>query len=76
MINGGGGGNWPQDQHQMSGCIEDAEMEKETTEGGPQGETKWAEYDAEKAKRSVFSSADWGWEARYMETNKREDAIQ
>ena len=54
----------------MSGCIEDAEMEKETTEGGPQGETKWAEYDAEKAKRSVFSSADWGWEARYMENEQ------
>lgn len=60
----------------MSRCIEDVEMEKETAERGPQGETRWAGYDAERAKRSVFSSADWDWGPDTWRLNEREDAVQ
>lgn len=65
-----------QDQHQVSGCVEDAETEQETAERGPQGDTRWAEYDPEKAKRSMFSFADWGWGPDTWRLNKREDAVQ
>lgn len=52
------GGEKVQDQHQVSGCIEDVEMEKETAEEvlkvKPDGQNMML-----REPRSVFSSADW-----------------